>query len=69
MPAERPKLRLGETFGASGALALACACACFDGAPVRDMVHGEAPARVRVVVITAMGFYGNASAVVVRRAE
>lgn len=64
-----PKARQGETLGASGAMALACACACFDGAPVRDVVHGDAPARVRVAVITAMGFYGNASALVVRRAE
>jgi hypothetical protein len=49
-------------------MALTCACACFDGAPVRD-VRGAAPAQVRVAVITAMGFYGNASALVVRRAE
>ncbi len=64
-----PKQRQGETLGASGAIALACACACFDGAPLRDLIHGAAPAQVRVAVITAMGFYGNASALVVRRAE
>lgn len=64
-----PKKRQGETLGASGAMALACACACFEGAPVGDVIFGEAPAQVRVAVITAMGFYGNASALVVRRAE
>jgi 3-oxoacyl-(acyl-carrier-protein) synthase len=69
VPQSAPKQRLGETLGASGAVALACACACFDGAPVRDVIKGEAPAQVRVAVITAMGFYGNASALVVRRAE
>lgn len=64
-----PKRRLGECLGASGALSLACACACFDGAPPGDVVAGRPPAQLRALVITAMGFYGNASALVVRRAE
>jgi 3-oxoacyl-[acyl-carrier-protein] synthase II len=69
VPRSAPKKRQGETLGASGAMALACACACFDGAPVREVIRGAVPAQVRVAVITAMGFYGNASALVVRRAE
>ncbi|MEZ4390136.1 MAG: beta-ketoacyl synthase N-terminal-like domain-containing protein [Polyangiales bacterium] len=64
-----PKARLGETFGASGALALACALGWFEGAAVRDGVSGEIPPRIDTVVITALGFYGNASALVVRRAK
>lgn len=64
-----PKARLGETFGASGALALACVLGWFEGAAVRDVVAGELPARIDTVVITALGFYGNASALVARRAK
>ncbi len=35
----------------------------------RSAKGGTAPARVRTVLITALGFYGNASALVVRRPE
>lgn len=69
VPIAAPKHRLGETFGAAGALAVAEAAAWFDGAPVRDMAFGSAPSTVRTVLITALGFYGNASALVVRRPE
>lgn len=69
VPIAAPKHRLGETLGAAGALALAEAAAWFDDAAVRDMAFGTAPSRVRTVLITALGFYGNASALVVRRPE
>lgn len=68
-PIAAPKHRLGETFGAAGAFAVASAAAWFDGVPVRDMAFGAPPARLRTVLVTALGFYGNASALVIRRAE
>ncbi len=65
-----PKLALGETLGAGGAMGMACALAWLGGAPVAPtlLVRGGAPARVKHVVVTSMGYYGNASAVVVSRA-
>lgn len=61
-----PKLVYGESFGASGALGMATALAWIDGAPVAPLVSGSAPGQVRTVVVTAVGFYGNVSAVVLR---
>lgn len=64
-----PKGRYGETLGASGALGLAAAVAWLGGAAVTGVVDGAAPARVRTCVVTALGFHGNASALVVRGAD
>jgi 3-oxoacyl-(acyl-carrier-protein) synthase len=64
-----PKQRVGETLGASGALAMAATVAWMHGAPITCLVQGAAPSRMRTVLVTSMGFYGNASAVVLRRAE
>lgn len=61
-----PKSIYGETFGAGGALGMATALAWMEGAPVAPLVSGRAPERVRTVVVTAVGFYGNVSAVVLR---
>jgi 3-oxoacyl-(acyl-carrier-protein) synthase len=67
-----PKLALGETLGAGGALGMLAAIACVhDGVtspPVRGRLRGEAR-EVRTVVVTSMGYYGNASALVMRRAS
>lgn len=63
-----PKRIDGETFGASGALGIAHALAWMLGAPVAPLIAGEAPDEVRTVLVHTLGFYGNASAVVVRRA-
>lgn len=52
-----PKMRLGETFGASGAMALAWC--------VAQMRAGGAA----TAIVPSLGFYGNASAMIVRRAE
>jgi 3-oxoacyl-[acyl-carrier-protein] synthase II len=54
----------GETFGAAGAFALASVLAWMGGAPVAPAE--TPPKRVGTVVITSVGFYGNASAIVVR---
>lgn len=64
-----PKARYGETLGAAGAFAMASACAWMSGTPVASVVRGSAPAEVRTALLTVAGFYGNASALVVRRAE
>lgn len=62
-----PKAVLGETLGAGGGMGMAAALSWFDGAPPSAIVRGSAPAQVRTVLVTAIGFYGNASAVVLRK--
>ncbi len=62
-----PKAILGETLGAGGAMGIAAALAWLDGAPPAMLLRGTAPRDVRTVLVTSMGFYGNASAVIVRR--
>jgi hypothetical protein len=64
-----PKLIYGETFGASGVLASACALAWFDGVPVAPLVQGQVRGPVRHVLVTAVGYYGNASALILRKAS
>lgn len=63
-----PKALFGEAFAASAALGLAAAVAWIEGVAPAPLIAGRAPAAVDVVVVTAMGYYGNASAVVVKRA-
>lgn len=66
-----PKLFLGETLGAGGTFGMAASLAWLGGAPVASdlFVGGSAPTRVRHVVVTSIGYYGNASAVVMRAAS
>ena len=63
-----PKLALGETLGAGGAIGMAASLAWLGGVPVaKDLVVGGAlSAKTRHVVVTSIGYYGNASAVVMR---
>ena len=61
-----PKALLGETLGAGGGLAMAAAIAWLGGAPPAPLVRGEVPGRLRTLAVTSLGFYGNASAVVLR---
>jgi 3-oxoacyl-[acyl-carrier-protein] synthase II len=65
-----PKLAVGETLGAGGAIGMAASLAWWGGAPVAKelVVGGALPNAVRNVVVTSIGYYGNASAVVMRRA-
>lgn len=67
-PVAAPKLALGETLGAGGALGVAAAIAAATPrcAAAGPLVRGVAPARVKHALVTAVGYYGNASAVVVR---
>lgn len=62
-----PKRVLGETLGAGGALAIAAALAAFgtDGA-LPALVRGTLPARRRTALVTALGYHGNASAILLR---
>jgi len=71
VPVAAPKMVLGETLGAGGAMGIATAMAWFAGAAPRPLVSDAAPPGkpVRTVLVTSMGFYGNASAVVLRRAS
>jgi 3-oxoacyl-(acyl-carrier-protein) synthase len=62
-----PKAIFGETLGAGGAMAMAAALAWMGGARPTPIVRGTPRADVRTVLVTSMGFYGNASAVVMRR--
>lgn len=62
-----PKAIFGETFGAAGALSMACALGWFEGAPVTPLVHGRVSSRRDHVLVLAVGYYGNASAVILRR--
>jgi 3-oxoacyl-[acyl-carrier-protein] synthase II len=53
-----PKRALGESLGAGGAMCMAAALAHFQ--------EGGGGAAPRVALVTSLGFYGNASAVVMR---
>jgi len=65
-----PKLAVGETLGAGGAIGMAASLGWLGGTPVaNELVVGgtlAAGRRVRSVVVTSIGYYGNASAVVMR---
>ena len=61
-----PKHYLGETLGAGGAMGMAAAIAWLAGAAPGAIVVGRAPKDVRTVLVTSMGYYGNATAVVMR---
>lgn len=67
LPVAAPKVIYGETFGAGGVLASACALAWFDGVPVAPIVQGQVNGPIRHVLVTALGYYGNASALILRR--
>jgi 3-oxoacyl-(acyl-carrier-protein) synthase len=70
VPVATPKSLLGETLGASGALGMAAAIAWMQGAALhpRCLVKGDASREPHHVLVTSLGYYGNASAVVVERA-
>jgi len=73
VPVLAPKLALGETLGAGGAMGILTAIAALQGGArgygvrgdvrtVRSSVRTEA----RTVLVTSLGYYGNASALVMR---
>ncbi|MBP9111983.1 MAG: hypothetical protein KBF88_04200 [Polyangiaceae bacterium] len=69
VPLLRPKAWFGDTLGASGAFATLYALACFDASTAlwkRESSSERIPKRL---LVTTLGYYGNASAVVVERPE
>jgi 3-oxoacyl-(acyl-carrier-protein) synthase len=61
-----PKLLLGETLGAGGALGMICAMALMRDEARLPVVRGTLRPHPRTTLVTSMGYYGNASAVVMR---
>lgn len=64
-----PKQLFGETLGAGGALAMSAALAWLGGTTPSTIVSGNPPTKVETVIVTSVGYYGNASAVVMKRAS
>jgi 3-oxoacyl-(acyl-carrier-protein) synthase len=62
-----PKAIWGECFAGAGALGMAAAVAWIQGVPPAPRISGRACAQVDVVVVVSMGYYGNVSAVVIKR--
>jgi 3-oxoacyl-(acyl-carrier-protein) synthase len=70
VPVAAPKLVLGETLGAGGAMAMLAAVATFLGrGAASHVVRGTLRAETRVALVTSLGYYGNASALVMRKAS
>lgn len=63
-----PKTIWGECFAGAGALGMASAVAWIEGVPPAPLVSGTARPETRAVVVLACGYYGNVSAVVIKRA-
>jgi 3-oxoacyl-(acyl-carrier-protein) synthase len=68
-PIVAPKLALGETLGAGGAMGMAATLAYLRGGAHDYAVRGVVRGPLRTAVVTAMGYYGNASALVMRAAS
>ena len=68
VPVAAPKTLLGETLGASGAMSMGAAIAALVGVPMHTLVRGATKREVLTTVVTSLGFYGNATAAVLRRA-
>jgi len=58
----------GETFGAAAALGMAASLAWFAGTAPRPLLRGELVRPVRTVLVMTMGYYGNVSVVIVKKA-
>ncbi|MDD9941612.1 MAG: beta-ketoacyl synthase N-terminal-like domain-containing protein [Myxococcales bacterium] len=69
VPVAAPKAYFGETLGAGGALAMAAGLAWLEGAPVHVQIAGRSLGPLKHVLVLALGYYGNASAVVMRAAN
>lgn len=62
-----PKLALGETLGAGGAIGIASAIAMLDREASGHTLRGTVRTAPRTALVTSLGYYGNASALVIRR--
>lgn len=67
VPLAAPKALFGETLGAGASMGIAAALGWFSGIAPQPIVRGTAPTKpLRHVLVTSLGFYGNASALVLR---
>ena len=67
VPIAGPKVLFGETLGAGGSMGVAAALAWFGGLTPAPILRGPAPRTpLRHVLVTSLGFYGNASALILR---
>jgi 3-oxoacyl-[acyl-carrier-protein] synthase II len=64
-----PKQALGETHGAGGAMGVLAALAYLTVGACPHVVRGRFRRTARAALVTSLGYYGNASAVVVRSRE
>jgi 3-oxoacyl-(acyl-carrier-protein) synthase len=62
-----PKAMFGEALGAGGAFGMAAVLGWFEGVPVRPLLRASHPEPPENVLVLAVGFYGNVSAVVMKR--
>lgn len=69
VPTVFPKALWGETFGAAGALAMLASVSWLSGVKPAPLMRGELLRDVRTVLVTAMGYYGNVSVVILRKAK
>lgn len=63
-----PKSIWGECFAGAGALGMASAVAWIEGNAPAPLIAGSVRAETRAVIVLACGYYGNVSAVVIKRA-
>jgi len=59
----------GETLGAAGTLSMAAGLAWLAGTQPAPLLRGTLAQPVRTLLITALGYYGNVSVVIMRKAE
>ena len=67
LPTVATKRIWGETFGAACAFSLAASLGWLAGNAPGPLVRGRQTREIRHVVIMAMGYYGNVSALIVRK--
>jgi 3-oxoacyl-(acyl-carrier-protein) synthase len=67
VPVIAPKSVYGESFGSGGALGIASALAWLSGAAVGPLLRGKRIDTPQNLLVLAVGFYGNVSAVIVTR--
>jgi 3-oxoacyl-[acyl-carrier-protein] synthase II len=68
VPVVATKAVWGESFGAAPALSMAAVLAWFAGAAPGPVLRGELSSRLETVLVTAVGYYGNVSAIVLKKA-
>jgi 3-oxoacyl-(acyl-carrier-protein) synthase len=61
-----PKALWGECFAGAAALGMAAGVAFLSGTPLAPLVSGTPKPACKTLVVTAVGYYGNVSAVVLR---